>query len=258
MTDIKIATWNVNSIKVRLEQILNWLKEHNPDILALQETKSLDENFPMDAIHAAGYEVTFSGQKTYNGVAILSKSKAKDVLSGVPLLDDPQRRILIASIDDIRVINLYIPNGQEVGSEKYAYKLDWLKKVTSHIETELKQHDKVVVLGDFNIAPKDEDVHDPDRWQDKVLCSGPERKAFFDMLALGLEDSFRNFPQAEKLYSWWDYRMLGFRRNHGLRIDHILISKALSNHAKSCIIDKEPRKLERPSDHAPVMLTLSL
>lgn len=249
----KIATWNVNSLKVRLPQVLQWVSEYQPDILALQETKLTDENFPLAEINEAGYEVVFSGQKTYNGVAILSKFRAEDVLRDIPDLDDVQRRILVATIDNLRIINLYVPNGQAVDSDKYQYKLHWLDKITTFIEGQLKQFDKLVVLGDFNIAPEDMDVRQPELWHGKVLCSEPERAAFKALVNLGLKDSFRLFDQPEKSFSWWDYRMLAFRRNRGLRIDHILVSNALAQQAKSCIIDKEPRKLERPSDHAPVM-----
>jgi len=250
---MKIASWNVNSLRVRLPQVLEWLSENPIDILAIQETKTQDPEFPKQEIEAAGYKVAFSGQKTYNGVAILAKTTPKDIITDVKNLDDPQRRILAATVKGVRVVNLYVVNGSEVGSEKFAYKLDWLNKVTAHIKQELQTHKKLIVLGDFNIAPDDRDVHDPDLWQGKILCSDKEREAYKKMLALGLTDTFRQFEQEEKLFSWWDYRGGGFRRNHGLRIDLILASKALSEKCKSSVIDKTPRTWERPSDHTPVM-----
>jgi len=250
---MKIATWNVNSLKVRLPQVLDWLAASQADILCLQETKTVDENFPVDEIEAAGYHVVFSGQKTYNGVAIISKQAATDIITDVPGLDDPQRRILGASIDGVRILNLYVVNGQEVGSEKYAHKLHWLDKVTDHISQQLQQHERFVVVGDFNIAPDDRDVYDPEAWHERILCSTPEREALQKILRLGLTDTFRQFDQEEACYSWWDYRAAGFRRNRGLRIDLVLASQALADNCSSCIIDKEPRRLERPSDHTPVM-----
>lgn len=250
---MKIASWNVNSLRVRLPQVLEWLSDNPVDILAIQETKTQDKEFPIEDIQAAGYKAAFSGQKTYNGVAILAKTMPKDVLTDIKNLDDPQRRILAATINGVRVINLYVVNGSEVGSEKFAYKLDWLSKVTAHIKEELKIHKKVVVLGDFNIAPEDRDVHDPDLWRGKILCSEQEREAYKKLLSLGLSDTFRQFEQEEKLFSWWDYRGGGFRRNHGLRIDLILANQALSDKCKSSLIDKMPRTWERPSDHTPVV-----
>ena len=255
---MKIATWNVNSLKVRLPHVLDWLATEQPDVLCLQETKLTDENFPADDIRAAGYEVVFSGQKTYNGVATISRSTASDIVTDVTDLDDPQRRILGATIDGVRVLNLYVVNGQEVGSEKYAHKLHWLEKVTDYIATQLKDHEHFVVLGDFNIAPADEDVHDPDAWHERILCSTPEREALGRMLELGMKDTFRLFPQEEKSFSWWDYRAAAFRRNMGLRIDLILASHALAGQCTACHIDKAPRRLERPSDHTPVLAEFSL
>jgi exodeoxyribonuclease-3 len=255
---MKIATWNVNSLKVRLPHVLDWLATEQPDVLCLQETKLTDENFPADDIRAAGYEVVFSGQKTYNGVATISRSAASDIVTDVTDLDDPQRRILGATIDGVRVLNLYVVNGQEVGSEKYAHKLHWLEKVTNYIATQLKDHEHFVVLGDFNIAPADEDVHDPEAWHERILCSTPEREALDRMLELGMKDTFRLFPQEEKSYSWWDYRAAAFRRNMGLRIDLILASHALAGQCTACHIDKAPRRLERPSDHTPVVAEFSL
>ena len=250
---MKIASWNVNSLRVRLPQVLQWLEEQPVDVLALQETKTQDPDFPKEEIEAAGYQVVFSGQKTYNGVAILAKHEISDVITDVKNLDDPQRRILAATVNGVRIVDLYVVNGSEVGSEKYDYKLDWLKKVTAHIKSELKTYSQMVVLGDFNIAPQDEDVHDPEQWQDKILCSKPEREALQKLDKLGLNDTFRFFEQEQKTFSWWDYRGGGFRRNHGLRIDLILASEALHDKCVSSIVDKTPRSWERPSDHAPVL-----
>ncbi len=255
---MKIATWNVNSLKVRLPHVLDWLAASQADILCLQETKLTDENFPAEDIEAAGYRVVYSGQKTYNGVAIISKQEATGVITDVPGLDDPQRRILGATIGGIRVLNLYVVNGQEVGSEKYAHKLHWLDRVTDYIESQLKEHERFIVLGDFNIAPEDRDVHDPEAWHERILCSTPEREALNKLLALGLTDSFRQFEQEDNSFSWWDYRAAAFRRNRGLRIDLILTSKALGEAATACSIDKEPRRLERPSDHTPVIAEFDL
>ena len=250
---MKIATWNVNSLKVRLPHVLDWLAAAEVDILCLQETKTTDENFPADELEAAGYHVVFSGQKTYNGVAIISKQPASDIITDVAGLDDPQRRILGATIDGVRVLDLYVVNGQEVGSEKYAHKLHWLEKVTAHMAEQLQRHERFVVVGDFNIAPDDRDVYDPKAWHERILCSTPERDALQKILDLGLTDTFRLFEQEEKSYSWWDYRAAGFRRNRGLRIDLILANQALAENCRTCAIDKEPRRLERPSDHTPVI-----
>jgi exodeoxyribonuclease-3 len=250
---IKIASWNVNSLRVRLPQVLDWLGREQPDLLAVQETKTVDADFPAAALAEAGYQAVFSGQKTYNGVALISRQAASDPLTDPPPLDDPQRRILAATYGDVRVVNLYVPNGSEVGSDKYAYKLDWLAKISGFVQDELARHPRLVVLGDFNIAPEDRDVHDPEAWRGKILCSDAERAAFRGLLDLGLSDTFRLFEQEEASFSWWDYRAAGFRRNIGLRIDHILASAALREECRACRIDKAPRKLERPSDHAPVV-----
>jgi exodeoxyribonuclease-3 len=255
---MKIASWNVNSLRVRLPQVLDWLGREQPDVLALQETKTVDADFPAAALAEAGYQAVFSGQKTYNGVALVSKAAVAEALTDPPALDDPQRRILAASYGDVRVINLYVPNGSEVGSDKYAYKLDWLGKIQAFIKEELARHTRLVVLGDFNIAPEDRDVHDPDAWRGKILCSEAERAAFRGLLDLGLSDAFRLFEQEEGSFSWWDYRAAGFRRNLGLRIDHILVSPALREECRACHIDRAPRKLERPSDHAPVVAEINL
>lgn len=250
---LKIATWNVNSLNVRLPHVLAWCEDARPDILALQETKLPDDRFPAGALKEAGYESVYSGQKTYNGVAILSRKTAGDVVTDIDGLDDPQRRILAATIAGIRVINLYVVNGKEVGSDKYAYKLQWLEKVSRWIGEELERFEKVVVLGDFNIAPADEDVHDPESWRDRILCSEPERAALRAMLDRGLVDTFRLFAQPAGSWSWWDYRAAAFRRDMGLRIDLILASKALAGNCRAAWIDKEPRRQDRPSDHTPVI-----
>lgn len=253
---LKLASWNVNSLKVRLEQVLAWFESSQIDILALQEIKMTDDKFPAEAFLAKGLHVVFSGQPTYNGVAIISRQPIQDVVTDVPDYLDPQRRIMAATIGDIRVINLYVPNGAEVGSDKYGYKLTWLPKITAFIKQQLTQYARVAVVGDFNIAPDDRDVHDPQAWEGCVLVSPPERQAFTELLALGLHDSFRNFVQDEQVFSWWDYRAAGFRRNRGLRIDHILLSTALNKDCLASSIDKEPRRAERPSDHAPVWVEL--
>lgn len=254
---MKIATWNVNSLRVRLPHVLQWLAAAQPDVLAIQETKTVDEQFPLAELEAAGYTAVFAGQKTYNGVAILSKLAATEVVADIPGLDDPQRRILAATIGGVRVVDLYVVNGSEVGSDKYAYKLDWLAKVTAWLQEQVALYPKLVVLGDFNIAPEDRDVHDPEAWRDQILCSVPERTALQAIQSLGLSDTFRQFGQAEKSFSWWDYRAGGFRRNHGLRIDLILASKPLADTCTSCIIDREPRTWEKPSDHTPVVAEFS-
>jgi len=255
---MKIATWNVNSLNVRLPQVLDWCERESPDILALQETKLPDEKFPTTEFEAAGYYAIYSGQKTYNGVALLSRLRGSDVVTDIPGLDDPQRRVLAASYDGLRLINLYVPNGESVESDKYRYKLDWLAKLSAWLRTESQQFSKLVVVGDFNIAPEPRDVHNPKAWEGSVLFSEPERTAFRALLDTGLADTFRLFEQPEKSFSWWDYRMQGFKRNHGLRIDHILASPALCALCSACHIDTGPRANERPSDHAPVMADFRL
>jgi exodeoxyribonuclease-3 len=252
---MQIATWNVNSLRVRLAQVLAWLEERGPDVLALQETKLADEQFTRGEVEAAGYQVVYSGQKTYNGVAILSRQPPREVATDIPGLDDPQRRILVATIAGIRVINLYVVNGSEVGSEKFAYKLHWLEKVTDYVHGQMAQYPDTVVLGDFNIAPEDRDVYDPELWHERILCSTPEREALRRLLDLGLVDTFRLFEQEPGAFSWWDYRAAAFRRNAGLRIDLILASRDLARRCVVCEIDKEPRRLERPSDHTPVIVS---
>ena len=250
---MKIATWNVNSMNVRQSHVVEWLQAHEPDVLVLQEIKQVTEKFPAGDLQAIGYHSFASGQKTYNGVAVISKIPVTDPVTDFPDLEDPQRRILASTVGDVRVIDLYIPNGSEVGSEKYAYKLGWLSSLRRFLEAEMKEHEKLVVLGDFNIAPADEDVHDPEKWGEAILCSPQERKALRDLTDLGLTDVFRKFEHPEKTFSWWDYRAAGFRRNAGLRIDLILTSDAMTKHCTSCYVDKEPRAWERPSDHAPVV-----
>ncbi len=255
---VKIATWNVNSIKVRLPQVLQWMESEQPDILGLQETKLTDENFPASDIEKAGYHVVFSGQKTYNGVAILSREPATDVVMDLPGLKDPQRRVLGASIGPVRFLDLYVPNGQSVGSDKYAYKLDWLAACRDYLADQAQTHERFVVVGDFNIAPETRDVHDAVAWAGEVLFSDAERAAFAAMIDQGLTDTFRLFEQEEGTFSWWDYRMGAFRRNRGLRIDHILASDALQQVCTACRIDRVPRTWEKPSDHAPMVAEFDL
>jgi exodeoxyribonuclease-3 len=255
---MKIATWNVNSLKVRLPHLLDWLATSAPEIVCLQELKLEDHNFPVAEIEAAGYRCAFSGQKTYNGVAILARSPLAGVQPGIPGFEDGQKRVLTASVDDLRVVCAYVPNCQSVGSDKYEYKLKWLRAFRDWLGAELAAHPNLVVLGDFNIAPEDRDVHDPKLWAGQVLCSEPERAAFRALLDLGLKDGFRLFEQPEKSYTWWDYRLNAFKRNLGLRIDHVLIGPALAAKLEACAIDLAPRRLERPSDHAPVVAELGV
>jgi exodeoxyribonuclease-3 len=250
---IRIATWNVNSLRVRLPHVLQWLQTEKPDVLALQETKLQDADFPASTIRDAGYHLTYAGQKTYNGVALLSKQEPGRIITNLPGYDDSQKRVLCAGIGDITVLNLYAPNGSEVGSEKYIYKLDWFAHLHPFVQELLGRSRYTVVLGDLNIAPEDRDVHDPAAWEGSVLVSEPERAEFRKLLASGLKDCFRLFTQEPGGYSWWDYRAASFRRNLGLRIDHILASDALAALCRGCRIDKGPRRLEQPSDHAPVM-----
>ncbi|MBS1170464.1 MAG: xth [Burkholderiaceae bacterium] len=254
---MKIVTWNVNSLKVRLPQVLQWLQDNPVDVLCLQETKLTDDKFPLLEIEAAGYQAVFSGQKTYNGVAILSKRPMSEVVKNNPRFADEQQRIIAATIDGVRVICAYVPNGQEVGSDKYAYKLQWLEALHDWLADEAKAHPSLALAGDFNIAPDDRDVYDPAAWQGSVLVSEPERAAFRQLQQIGLQDAFRLFEQPEKTYSWWDYRQLGFQKNRGLRIDHILLSDPLAKRCTSCIIDRAPRKWPQPSDHAPVVAKIS-
>ncbi len=250
---MKIATWNVNSIRVRLPQVLEWLKKEKPDALCLQETKITDGEFPAAAFRDAGYQAVYAGQKTYNGVATLSRAPADDIVSSLPGANGDQKRLLATVVGGVRVVNVYVPNGEEVGSEKYSYKLSWLKALEKFIVRELKNHPRLALLGDYNIAPEERDVHDPKRWEGHVLFSDKERMAFQQLVRHGMKDVFRQFDQPEKSFSWWDYRAGAFHRNHGLRIDHILCSAALAADCRGCRIDIEPRKHERPSDHAPVI-----
>ncbi len=253
---MKLATWNVNSLNIRLPQLLAWLPEHRPDVMVLQETKQTDDKFPHAEIRALGYDVHWHGQKTYNGVALLSRVNAEDVLRNIPGHDDEQARVITGTVNGIRVIGAYVPNGQAPGSEKFAYKMKWLSAFRAWIGEELKRHSKLVVMGDFNIAPADADVHDPILWKDQILCTDEERSHYRDLCELGLADAFRLFDQPPKSFSWWDYRMLGFQKGRGLRIDLILVSDALRPKVQSCTIDRAQRKKEKASDHAPVMVTL--
>lgn len=254
---MKIASWNVNSLNVRLPHLLEWLKIFEPDVLVLQETKQDDSKFPQVDIEAAGYHVTFDGQKTYNGVAILSKTEMLDIQKGIPDFADEQKRALAATINGVRIIDLYVVNGQSVGSEKYDYKLRWFEAMHAWVQDELTRHPKLIVLGDFNIAPDERDVHDPLVWnEDSILTSTQERTALQKLLSLGLHDSFRLHSDEAGIFSWWDYRMAGFRRNLGLRIDLVLVSDALKEQAKASGIEREPRTWERPSDHAPVWVEI--
>ena len=260
---MNFATWNVNSLKIRLPHVLDWLAaraaEGAPiDVLALQETKLTDDKFPVAAIEAAGYQVAFIGQKTYNGVALLSRTALSDVQFGIPAFADEQRRVVSATVNGVRVVGAYFPNGQALDSEKYPYKLRWLDALIEWLEDEIALHPKLVLMGDYNIAPEDRDVHDPKAWEGQVLVSPPERAAFARLQALGLTDAYRLFPQADKTFSWWDYRQLGFRLNKGMRIDHILLTAPLRDACSACVIDKQPRKREQPSDHTPVIATVSV
>jgi len=255
---MKVASWNVNSLRVRLDQLTEWTSEACPDVLGLQETKLTDEKFPAAELEALGYHCAYSGQPTYNGVALLSRLPIEQVSTQLDGFADEQRRVLAATVGRLRVLNLYVPNGQSVDSDKYTYKLEWLEALHAQLRAELQRHDHVVVMGDFNIAPDDRDVHDPQAWKGKVLCSDKERAALAKIIDLGFRDTFRLFEQPEKGFSWWDYRAAAFRRNMGLRIDLILASPKLSRLCSRSAIDAGPRKLERPSDHAPVFAEFDL
>ena len=254
----KIATWNVNSLRVRLPHVLKWLEAERPDVLAVQETKLVDADFPHAAFAELGYRAAVSGQKTYNGVALISRAPAGEIVQALPSYPDPQRRILKAGIAGLTILNLYVPNGSEVGSEKYAYKLEWLGHLQRYVRELLQADTRLIVLGDLNIAPEEADVHDPALWEGQVLFSGPERAEFRKLIGSGLTDCFRLFPQPEASFTWWDYRAAGFRRNLGLRIDHILAGPGLAPSCRTCRIDKAPRTWERPSDHAPVISEFEL
>jgi exodeoxyribonuclease-3 len=253
---MQLATWNVNSLTVRLPQVLDWLATHPVDALVLQETKITDDKFPREAIEAAGYKVAFFGQKTYNGVALLSRNEAQDVVKNIPGFEDDMARVIAGTVDGVRVIGAYFPNGQAPDSDKFVYKMRWLDALENWLRAELLTHPKLVLMGDFNITADDRDVWDPVTLKDTIHCTPQERAHFQALIDLGTHDAFRLFEQAEKSYSWWDYREFAFRRNRGLRIDHILVSDALKASTQACVIDKAPRKNERPSDHVPVVVTL--
>ncbi|MDR2507260.1 MAG: exodeoxyribonuclease III [Candidatus Accumulibacter sp.] len=249
---MKLATWNVNSLRVRLPQLLDWLLSRRPDVVCLQETKLEDKNFPLAAIEEAGYVCAISGQKTYNGVALLSRFPITDIVCDNPFFPDAQKRLIAGTIEGARVVCVYIPNGQSVGSEKYDYKLSWLRYLEEWLAGELARYPRLALAGDFNIAPEDRDIHDPAAWKGQILCSDSERRAFHRLLDMGLKDSFRLFEQPANSFSWWDYRMSSFRKNLGIRIDHILLSHDLARRCSESGIDREMRGRERPSDHAPV------
>ena len=253
---MKLATWNVNSLSVRLPQVLDWLAAHQPDALCLQETKVTDDKFPHAELVAAGYESQWFGQKTYNGVALLTRTPATDVTKNIPGLDDPQARVIAGTVQGVRVIGAYIPNGQSTDSDKFVYKLRWLDALRAWVAQQVALYPRLVLVGDYNSAPEDRDVYDPVAWAGQVLCTPEERAQFRGLIDLGLHDAFRLFEQAPKSWSWWDYRNLAFRKNQGLRIDHILVTDALKPAVRSCLIDKLPRRNERPSDHAPVVVEL--
>jgi exodeoxyribonuclease III len=255
---MKIATWNVNSLRARQQHLLDWLAANPVDVIGLQELKLQDEQFPRAELEAAGYRAAVNGQKTYNGVALLSRGPLADVARDLPGFDDEQRRVIAATVGGVRVVNVYVPNGQAVGSDKYAYKLRWLAALRDWLRGELARHPRLAVTGDFNVAPGDADVHDPAAWAGQVLCSEPERAAFRALLDLGLQDAFTLFPPPAQRFTWWDYRQGAFRRNRGLRIDHVLLAPGLARACRLCQIDVSPRRLERPSDHAPLTVALEL
>jgi len=255
---VRIATWNINSLRVRLDHVCTWLQSTQPDLLALQETKAKDDDFPFEAFEEIGYRALFSGQPTYNGVALIARQIGQETATELDGFDDPQRRVLAATYDNLRVMNLYVPNGQTVDSEKYQYKLEWLTALSRQLPKEIEEHENLVLLGDFNIAPEDRDVHDPAAWEGKVLCSAQERAALNGILELGFSDTFRLFEQNDSSYSWWDYRAGAYRRNRGLRIDLILASAQLARRCTACHIDVAPRGWERPSDHTPVVADFTL
>ena len=253
---LRLATWNVNSLKVRLPHLLDWLARVQPDAMCLQETKTEDAAFPAKALEAAGYRVVFQGQKSYNGVAILARGDIADVQAGMPGFPDDARRLIAATVGGLRIVCIYAPNGQAPGTDKYAYKLKWFEALAAWLRAELARHPRLAALGDFNVAPEDRDVHNPKRWEGQIHVSPPERAAFAGLLAAGLKDAFRLFEQPERSFSWWDYRLKAYERGWGLRIDEILLSGALAERCVSCSIDEAPRRLERPSDHAPVLAEL--
>ncbi len=254
---MKLATWNVNSLAVRLPQLLAWLAEHPVDAIVLQETKLTDDKFPHAELEAAGYRAQWFGQRTYNGVALLSRGEATDIVRNIPGHDDEQARVIAGTTGGIRVIGAYFPNGQAPDSDKFVYKMRWIEALRDWVRAELAAHPRLVLMGDFNIAPEDRDVHDPVAWAGQIHCTPQEREHFRQLVGIGLHDAFRLFEQPPKSWSWWDYRNLAFRKNQGLRIDHILVSEALRPRVTACTIDKLPRKNERPSDHAPVIVELA-
>jgi exodeoxyribonuclease III len=254
---VKLATWNVNSLRVRLPHLLDWLAIHSPDAICLQETKCEEATFPSAELAAAGYQSLHHGQKSYNGVAILTRGSAAEVCRGIPDFIDEQSRVIAADYQGVRLVCVYVPNGQAVGSDKYEYKLRWYQALAAWLRADLAVHPRIAVMGDFNVAPENRDVHDPAVWEGKIHFSLPERAALRTVMEAGFADAFRLFEQPEKSFSWWDYRMVAFRRNLGLRIDHILLSAALAAECRACTIDVAPRKLERPSDHAPVICELA-
>ena len=254
---MQIATWNVNSVRARLPLVLGWLEKRQPEVVCLQETKVVDEKFPREPFEELGYSIEVFGQKTYNGVAILAKGRMEDVVRGFPCDDDEaQKRVIGVTIGDLMVLNLYVVNGKEVGSDKYAFKLDWLARLQSFVEERYDMGEKVILTGDFNITFDDRDVHDPEAWHEKILCSTPEREALARITELGLADAFRNFEDDSGHYTWWDFRTRGFQRGLGLRIDHFLMSPPALAACKGVEIDLEARAAEKPSDHAPVVATL--
>ena len=255
---MQLATWNINSLTVRLPQVLAWLAANPVDVLALQEIKMTDDKFPAADFAAAGYQAQWFGQKTYNGVALITRAAATDVVRNIPGFDDDMARVLTATVDGVRVIGAYFPNGQAPGSDKFDYKMHWLKALRDWVRTELERHPRLVLMGDYNITFDDDDVWDPVGLKDTIHCTEEERYQLRALVALGLTDAHRMFPQPPKSYSWWDYRDFAFRRNRGMRIDHVLVSEALRPAVRSCAIDKTPRKNERPSDHTPVVLELAL
>ena len=255
---MRLATWNVNSLSVRLPQVLDWLAGHQPDVLVLQETKLTDDKFPHAELAAAGWHSQWHGQKTYNGVALLSRSPATDVVKNIPGFDDPQARVIAATVAGVRVVGAYFPNGQAPGSDKFAYKMTWLAALAAWLRDELAAHPQLVLMGDYNIAPEDRDVFDPVAWAGQIHCTDEERGHFRGLVGLGLVDAFRLFDQPPRAWTWWDYRNLAFRKNQGLRIDHILVSTVLQPQVAACSVDKLPRKNERPSDHAPVWVDLTV
>lgn len=253
---MKLATWNVNSLSIRLPQLLAWLASHPVDAIVLQETKLTDDKFPHAELAEAGYQSQWFGQRTYNGVAILARGEIVDVVRNVPGFDDEQARVIAGTVGGVRIVGAYFPNGQAPGTDKFAYKLRWMDALREWLRAQLAAHPRLVLLGDYNIAPEDRDVHDPAAWLGMIHCTPQERAHFRQLLGLGLHDAFRLFEQPPKSWSWWDYRNLAFRRNQGLRIDHVLVSDALKAQVTACTIDKEPRKAERPSDHAPVIVEI--